>query len=535
MHKKQYLARKIQLFKEKQIDRRHFVTAALSTGMALPLALSQADQIMAATPKAGGFFRMATGNGSTSDNLDPGTAENSFTSIIHHSYGNYLTQVLSDGQLAGDLAESFEASQGGKKWVFNLRRGVEFHNGKTMVADDVLASLGHHMGEASKSAAKGLLNQISSMRKSGDYQIIFELSNPNADFAYVVNDYHLPILPAVNGAVDVNAGIGTGGYMLEEFDPGVRASFKRNPNYYKSGHAHFDGFELLAILDPTARQSAVINGEVHHVDRIAPKLVQLIKRVPNLRIIEVTGMLHYTMPMRLDVKPFDNYDLRMAVKHAVDREEMVKKVLFGHGTIGNDLPFTSNTEFYNTTLSQRTYDPEKAAFHWKKSGFEGTLQLSTSDAAFAGATDAAQLVASSANKAGLKVEVLNEPKDGYWSNVWNKKGWCTCYWNGRLTQDGMYSAAYIADTEWNDTAWRNTDAARLFNQLVVYARGETDKAKRAEAYFEAQSLLHDDGGALVPMFANYVHATSNEIATPEQIGSNLDNDGNLAQERWWFA
>ena len=158
-----------------------------------------------------------------------------------------------------------------------------------------------------------------------------------------------------------------------------------------------------------------------------------------------------------------------------------------------------------------------------------------SDAAFAGAVDAAQLIAASAKEAGIDIEIVREPKDGYWSNVWNKKGWCACYWGGRPTQDWMYSAAYTKDTEWNDTAWKDTDAANRFNEVVVAARSETDDAKRGALYSEAQRLLQDDGGAIVAMWANYIHAHSKKLAHEEQVGANWVDDGLKLFERWWFA
>ena len=535
MNKQQYLNQKKNQLSEQQIDRRQFVVHALAAGLTLPTALSMADQVLAATPKRGGTFRVGIGDGSTSDNLDPATAENDFNAGVHFTYGNYLTEVDSNGNLIGELAESFEPVNNGKTWIFNLRKGVEFHNGKTMDADDIVASFQHHMGKDSKSAAKGLVNQITRMTKDGNYRVIFDLANANADFAYTVSDYHLTILSSKNGTVNTTDGIGTGGYRLENYEPGVQATFSRNPNYFKPHRAHFDSLEILAIHDATARQNAIINGEVDHAYRIPTKVVKLLQRVPSLRIIETTGTLHYTMPMRLDAKPFDNYDMRMALKYAVNRQEMVNKILFGHGALGNDLPISPSTPFYNTEIPQREFDLDKAVFHFKKSGFDGTLQLSSSEAAFDGANNAAQLIAASAAKVGISVEVVREPSDGYWANVWNKKPWCTCYWSGRPTQDWMYSSGYVADSEWNDTAWRTTKAAKRFNELVIYARGETDTPKRKAAYFEAQQLLHDDGGALIPMFANYIHATSKKVATPEKIAANWVNDGMRAPERWWFA
>ncbi|RMD48663.1 MAG: peptide ABC transporter substrate-binding protein, partial [Alphaproteobacteria bacterium] len=235
------------------------------------------------------------------------------------------------------------------------------------------------------------------------------------------------------------------------------------------------------------------------------------------------------------VPPFDNYHLRQALKWVIKRQEMVDKILLGHGVVGNDDPIAPNNIFYNTSLPQREFDPDKAKFHYKKSGHSGPIQLSASDAAFAGAVDAAQLIKASAAEVGIDIEVIREPSDGYWSNVWNKKGWCACYWGGRPTADWMFSAAYTADTEWNDTDWRDTPAAKKFNELVVAARAELDQAKRKELYWEAQRLLWDDGGAIVAMFANYIDGLSKKVAHGDKVASNWDLDGGKAPERWWFA
>jgi peptide/nickel transport system substrate-binding protein len=203
--------------------------------------------------------------------------------------------------------------------------------------------------------------------------------------------------------------------------------------------------------------------------------------------------------------------------------------------VGNDHPISPIVPFHAADLPQRDYDPDQARFHYEKSGHSGTIQLSASDAAFAGAVDAAQLVQASAAAAGIDIEIVREPRDGYWSNVWNKKPWCACYWGGRPTVDWMFASAYVAETEWNDTAWRDTEAADRFNAIVVEARAELDEARRAEMYYEAQKLIHEDGGAIVPMFANYIMGKSPDITHGENVASNWENDGNRATERWWMA
>jgi peptide/nickel transport system substrate-binding protein len=111
----------------------------------------------------------------------------------------------------------------------------------------------------------------------------------------------------------------------------------------------------------------------------------------------------------------------------------------------------------------------------KKAGMlDHTFNLHAADAAFAGAVDAAVLMKEQAKKAGININVVREPDDGYWSNVWMKKEWCMCYWGGRPIEDMMFSVAYSDGAPWNDTHWKND----RFNELLVSARAELDTDKR---------------------------------------------------------
>ena len=154
------------------------------------------------------------------------------------------------------------------------------------------------------------------MSKEGSNSVKIVLKSPNADFPFIVSDYHLAICPESGGKITPEDGIGTGYMVLDRFDPGVVGTGTRNPNWWKP-EGYFESAEVLSIIDPTARQTAVMNGDVHIIDRLAPNTVALMSKNPNLNIQQVTGTLHYTFPMRLNVEPFDNYDLRMALKLAM--------------------------------------------------------------------------------------------------------------------------------------------------------------------------------------------------------------------------
>ncbi|SMF77017.1 peptide/nickel transport system substrate-binding protein [Tistlia consotensis] len=514
------------------VDRRGFMTGALALGLTVGAASSLWSNTARAAAKKGGHLRLALGSGSTTDSLDPATLDSTFNQIL--GYGtlrNCLTEVKADSSVGPELAESWEAQPDASTWVFTLRKGVTFHSGKTVTTDDVIASMEHHRAKDSTSAAKPLVQSIESMKADGPDKIVFKLTSGNADFPYYMADYHLCILPSKDGKVDATSGDGTGGFILENFEPGVRATAKRNPNYFKSDRAWFDSVELLSITDPAARTNAITTGEVDVMERVDLKTVNLLKRRSGINVIETVGLQHYTMPMITTQEPFNDNDVRLALKYAVKREELLEKVLRGYGRVGNDQPLAPANRFYATDIEQRTYDPDKAKFHLKKAGRENLkVKLSAADAAFAGAVEAAVLYQASARAAGIEIEVVREPNDGYWSNVWLKKPFCMCYWGGRPTADQMFTTVYSAGAPWNDAYWTNDK----FNKLLVEARATLDQEKRAQMYREMQLIVRDEGGTIIPLFASYVDAATDKIGHGD-IAGNYALDGLKLTERWWFA
>ena len=479
----------------------------------------------------GGTVRVAMGHGSTSDTLDPAVLDNAWSQSVAIGSSGYLTAFAGDGSVVPDVAESWEASPDAKVWRFKLRSGVTFHDGRSVTAQDVVNSLQYHMGEDSTSVAKPLLAGIKGMKADGDVAEI-ELESGNADFPGIVTDYHLPIKPPGDDrGIDWRSGVGCGAYKVVEFKPGVSATLARNENDWNQDRGFFEAAEVLSVVDANARTAALVAGDVHVADRLDLKTVGLLARNSELKIHSVAGNQHYTFPMSCNKEPFNDVNVRLALKFAINRQELVDKILFGYGSVGNDVPIGRGQRYFNSEMPQTEYDPDKAKFYLKQSGRDSlSVTLSAADAAFAGAVDAAVLYQNSAKGAGIDLTVNRMPNDGYWSDVWMKHAFSACYWGGRPIEDAMFSTAYSAGAAWNDTFWENA----RFNELLVAARAELDDAKRRAMYYEMQLILNQDGGALIPMFANYVFATRNEVETSAVIASNADMDGLRWMERWSF-
>ncbi|MEM6637721.1 MAG: ABC transporter substrate-binding protein [Pseudomonadota bacterium] len=512
-----------------QFSRRGLLKSGAAAGVIAATGLPATAQA-----KRGGTLRIGLAGANTSDSWDGRTHSDSYMiNMAHGCVFDCLTEVTASGELVGELAESWEASADAKTWTFNLRTGVTFHNGKPFGADDVIESLMMHTAEGAKSAAKPIVAAIDEMKKMGDSQVQFVLKAGNADFPFLMSDYHILMYPA--GMIDeaIAQGIGTGLYKVESFDPGVRTVVSRVDSHYKDGRAGwFDSIEAIAINDSSARMNALMTGQVDVVNRVDFKTEPLMRANPMVEIFEVTGNQHFTFPMLTNLEPYSDVNVRKALKYAINRQEMVDKILQGHGAVGNDHPIGPANQYFASELEQIEYDPDKAKFFLKEAGLDSlTVDLSAANAAFPGAVDSAQLYQASAKGAGININVVQEPDDGYWSNVWLKKPWCACYWSGRATEDWMFSTAYETGVPWNDTSWEN----ERFQSLLMEGRAELDSAKRKEIYTEMQQIMSEEGGTIVPMYANYVDAASKKLAHGPDIGNLWQLDGSRIAERWWFA
>ena len=512
------------------VSRRGVLKGASAIGGAA-LITPMGTRLASAQPVRGGTLRMGLSHGSTTDGPDPGTWENDFTNMQGYTRNGYLTEVAADGSLVPEVAESWEASADAAEWTFSIRPGVMYHSGGTVTAEDVVASINHHRGEDSTSAAAPIVAPIVDMRVDG-MNVIFTLAEGNADFPFILSDYHLPILPSVDGAIDPMTLDGCGAYKIDNIEWGVSANFSRHDGYWKQGVAHFDAVEFITIHDAAARQNALISGEVDYIDSVDLNTVHLLQRAPGMVVQAITGYQHYTLPMDSRNAPLDDNNVRLALKYAIDREQIVETILNGYGSVGNDHPISSANRFFNSELPQREYDPERARHHLNQAGLDSLdIQIHLADAAFGGAVDAGVLYSESASAGGINLEVVREPNDGYWSNVWMQVPFTASYWSGRPTEDWMFATAYSEGASWNESYWSHD----RFNELLVAARAELNEDLRRDMYWEMQQIVSDEGASVVPMFAQFVNAHADTLAHPETVGGNWRNDGLRIAERWWFA
>jgi peptide/nickel transport system substrate-binding protein len=481
-----------------------------------------------AQAKTGGTLTMAVSGGSTTDSLDPATYIEIYIGSVGHAIANNLVEIGPDRAPIPELATSWDSSDNAKRWVFHIRQGVTFHNGKTLTPADVVYSLNRHLGDDSTSVAKGVVAGITSVTAEGDTVIITHETG-DADIPIILGDYHLQIVP--DGFTDWNNLVGTGAYMVEEFEAGIRFRGKRNPDYWKADRGWVDEIEVLFLTDPTTRTNALISGEVMIIDRVETKIVDRLKAMNKFQIVEGLGGRYETSVMDVRSAPFSDKNVRLALKYGIDRQSIVDRVFQGYASVGNDHPIPAVDPFHHSELEQRAYDPDKARFHLKEAGLDSLdISISSSEAAFPGAVDTAVLMKEAGQAAGINLDVIREPNDGYWSNVWMKKPYCMSNWTTRPSPGLMFSVAFACGTPWAEAFWCNEQ----FEQLLVAAKTETNFATRKQMYWDMQELTNMDGGNAIFAFPTELDAYSQAVQGTAADGVNRLMGGR-AIERVWLA
>ena len=530
--KKRLLDRLANAARDGKVSRREFMYQSLAAGMTASAATGLWTSKAYAAPQRGGTFKVGMHDGNSSDTHDPGRYVSRQQIYLAHQYRSYLTMIEPDGSLGPDLATGWEANEDASVWTFKLNPDASFHSGKPVTAKDVVASLNHHRGEDTTSAAKTLLTSVTDISADGDHAVVVSLNSGLADLPWLMTDYHLAIVPAnEDGSANWQSGDGSGPYRIDEGEWGIGWKLSRHDGWHLDG-AWFDKVEMLVLNDPNARQTSLVTGDVDAVSLIDLKTSALLQRDPNIEVEDVPSAAAITLPMFCDTPPFDDPDVRNALKLSMNRDEIIKKIAFGYATKGNDFHHSPAMPYWPDDIPQRDYDPDKAKSLLKKAGAEGlSVSISTADSLFSGAVDLCVLYSEHAKAAGIDIKVVREPNDGYYSDVWLKKPFVAVSWGARPTPDVMYSLAYAADADWNESHWKN----ERFNELLKKAKGELDNKLRAEMYHEMALLARNDGGTLIPMFNNFVYARRSNVKRGDSLAASWELDGARAPSRWWFA
>jgi len=493
---------------KKGASRRQVLGWLMVAGVALASAsaiVTEAEKALAATPKRGGKLKIAESQGGPDDTLDPALFVSDHDYFRGRMFYGSLTRLTSNLKADPELAEEFLPNKDATAWTFKLRKGVEFHDGKTMTADDVIYSMNRHIGANSISKASSLVADVDRWEKVNDHEIRAVMKSPNADLPVLIGTFHFKILQ--DGATDFSKPVGTGPFRLVEFKPGIRAIGKRFENYWVDGHPYLDEIEFFTISDPVSRLNAFMAGDIDAMAAVPAQAIEKVENTQGKKLWSVKSGSEIDILFRLDMPPSNNMNLIMAMKYLMDRDRIVKGVLKGHGSLGNDQPINESYADYCPDIPQRTLDLDKAKFYFQKSGIGNTAIPIVAAELTTGVIDQCLILQREAAKIGLNIEVKKVPTDGYWSSVWMKEPICTANWNMRPTANSRLTLGYKSSSKWNETFWKNPQ----FDDLVTKSLAVTDPTVRKQMYCDMQTIIHEQGGTIIPAHRNYVDAVGSYV------------------------
>lgn len=435
-------------------------------------------------PKAGGTLRFGYNQATVNDTLNLPTAVNDYMIAIGRQMNTPVGKMGIDGVFRNTLAEEV-ISESPTEVVVRLKQGLEFHNGKTITADDVLASYRWMADPEQLTSPGGFLADVdmANSKVEDERTIRFVLTQPNAFILSGIGHQNGAVYP--DGVYDPANPVGAGPWKLKSFTPGTVAEFERFANYPEP--TLLDGLIIQNFADTTAMANALTGGSIDAIGKLPANLIGTFGDGIKVLTADTGGWGGFVLDA--SKPPFDNPDVRLAFKLLVDRQRMIDQLQAGQGAIGNDLFSPNDAVYIGDELEQRVVDIERAKALLKGAGHEN-LQL---DIAVGGLMANMEVVLAEQLRAG-----------GVTLNV--KQVDSTTFFSSHYAQDPIYStlwptltyAAQVASSLgptafYPEGNWQNEQ----FQQLWADARVDLDEASRNEKLKEMQRLFYEDGTYLI--------------------------------------
>ncbi|MCI2422367.1 ABC transporter substrate-binding protein [Saccharopolyspora sp. K220] len=442
----------------------------------------------AGPPRPGGRLRAAFSGGGAAEVLDPHETDLYIEIARAKALFDKLADYGSDMSPQPRLAARWEPSQDLLTWRITLRQAV-FHDGRPVRSRDVLASFARIVEPSSSRRAKASLSVIDvpGSREIDDRTIEFRLKQPYAEFPNALATLGAYIVP--EGTTDFDRPVGSGPFRFVSFAPGRNFVAQRNPDYWE-GAPQLDELEIVVTNDEAARVNALLGGQIEYAHDLTPTSARTHERSGQVRVHRLPLSNFHGLAMKTDRPPFDRPELRQAMFHLVDRDELVRSVLQGAGQLGNDL-YGKGYRYYADALPQRTQDLDRARALVEQAGANGlTIDLDTSDTS-TGLKEAALAISDQARQVGLNLNVRLGNKDTYWSDI-AKNGVIASYRSGAMPLESHVAQRLLTTSTTNNTKWQRPD----FDALYQEAQSTTDESRREQLYFQMQDQLHREGGFL---------------------------------------
>ena len=456
--------------------------------------------------------------------LDPANHRNRETeTIIRNMFDGIVTRDA-DMNVVPQLAEGWTAVDP-TTYEFKLRSGVAFHDGSPLTAADIKFSIDRLTKEnamgGQTSPRQSLLGPIADVEVVDDLTFRIKLESPwpilpaMLPFQEMVSKAHVEAVGDAAVADNVN---GTGPFKLVEWRKGQSVIMERFDGYYGGstdiepvGNACVDRVIFQVIPENASRVAALLAGEVHIIDKLPAHMVGQVEANPDTKVMAVNGTRTSYIALNNQSGPFADIRVRHALAHALDRQLIVDKILNGNASLTNGI-LSPDAFGKNESLPAYEYDVDKAKALLAEAGFADGLDV-TLDVDGAN-KEIAEAIAAVAAEAGFRVGVVvgevstlrsrfrtkGEPIDG--------QMWLTSWGNGSLDPVGIFVPTHRTNDRGNSSGYANPEV----DALLDAANTETDRAKRATMYSEAEAIVNRDLPKIYLWVAQDLYGVSTKLS-----------------------
>ena len=415
-------------------------------------------------------------------NLNPtGGAAAAIDEVVYANVFEGLTRFASDGAVIPGLAESWDISEDGLTYTFNLRDGVTFHDGTDFTAEDAVFSLDRARAEDSTNAQPSLFAGIESVTAADDTTLVVTLAAPNGSFLFnMAWGDAVMVAPESADTLETNP-IGTGPFAFSEWVQGDRVELTRYDGYWGDPVA-LEAATFRFISDPNAAFAAMMAGDVDAFPNFpAPETLAQFEADPRFTVIVGSTEGETILSTNNQAEYLSDVRVRQAIAQAINRQDIIDGAMFGYGTpIGSH--FAPHNPDYVDLTGFAPYDPDAARALLAEAGAEGiTLRLMLPPPAYA--RRGGEIVAAQLRDIGLNIEISNLE----WAQ------WLEQVFRGR-----DYDLTIVSHTEPMDIGiyaredyyfqYQNPD----FNALIETLTATTDPATRSDLLAQAQQMIAAD-------------------------------------------
>ena len=510
-------------FLDGRVSRREFIRHGSLLGLSLPL--------LGSIGAAAGFATMPTAAraqgqpGATirvasivpSATIDPVSVADAGGLLMLQQVGEFLCLDGPDLVLRPMLAESWKPNTDGTVWTFNLRKGVKFHSGGEMKADDVVASISRLADPANSSNALSAFTGFLSKggaKKVDDYTVEFHLDAPNGNFPYLVSsdNYNAIIIPAdYSGGFEKNF-IGTGPFKLEKYTPKVGASFVRNPDYW-GDKALPERTQFTFFADTQPEILALQGGDVDIINQLPVLAGAALLTDPTFDIISLKAVSHQQVHMRTDMDPFKDPRVRRAVALSIDRNRLVKGLMRGRASMGNDSPFAPAYPSTDSTVPQRQQDIAQAKQLMEAAGVGKGFKVTLTTERYLEIPEYAILIQNAVKEIGIDLELNILDQGAYYGDaVYGKSNWLDSVmgitdYGHRGVPNVYLSAPLKSDGTWNSAHFKNAEYDKLASSYIA----ALDLESQRQTAGKIQRLLLDETPVIFGYFYDFLTATKKGV------------------------